>query len=376
MVKKNQKKKQARRPIDAQRRGPQGPLRTAVRTNGQLSTSYKPDHHLLDIMGKKSGTMSKLARRACELWVDPLSPGPAVIPPPISELYLTGATVSTYHPGPVNGGKFVQVKEYITATIGSGNVGFIFVRPDILGGANNFELMYSTGAYASSTLPTGVAATGVSRQSIGLEANNTRCMCLATSLILATNPGTVSSRNGTVVAYSGCANIDGLNESNLLNTYGATSYGAAVLDHDDQIVVRGLPPRNVVANNGASFTGALLGSHVDGVVGFLLHGSPGESFRIEVRAAYFAWSTIGIPRTIDPMISQEAWDCVMTCAIMLMSTSTGNTMGDNSKRAKELYGHAEKHSILGALAPVVSGLWPLIKQTAESAAPAILSALF
>lgn len=378
------KKQNNNRKKTIQRRaaGPQSAPKARVIQNGARPRNI--EHNLIEQMGKKAGMHSANGRMACEMYMHPSRPCVPVIPFATEARRIQGAGLhESAAMSPPHGGVLIQGRRTESVSIGSvGNLGYILFFPDIAGDANGSDTVYTDPSFtgAAGTIDTGttlgvVEGAMVNQQPVIGNTAATYRKFLGAKMTLKVNEAAADSRDGTVMVYNGRNVLSGVTPASVRGYQATETYPNSVFSTGQEISVRatqGTSPMIVTTTQ--SFDAFASPSH-DRCMGFIFTGFTGTVFDVELEWSCFFWGH-QIPRSINPIIDTAAVECLFNCVAQMGNDSVGFSSENASRLNRELLSRAEHHTLLTLPKPLVSGLWPIIKQMAVSAGPALLKALF
>lgn len=329
-------------------------------------------------MGRKSGMHSPLGRRACEQWADPLRPGPPVLCGSPVQLQLVDSNPDTESPlapcepsaGVIRSGRFT-----IEVTVGTGGFGFFKYNTSITGFDNVFDISYSTGTYAgasyTNTVGAGVAFSSLAEMGLSSNGNGISAYTLGAKFTLRANEEIVAARGGSVAIWEtdNVAAVTGPDYNSLIREPFVQTYPGGIFDENDALVLRPTPRRYSVQNVGVTPGDSNTAEGYQ--CGFFFKSNPGQSYLMEVEYAVFYWGST-VPRTIDPIMSSAAYDCVASCVYALKNEQIGTTERENGRQVSKLLKHAEHHTVSSTPSPITSAVWPVIKQAAYALGPELM----
>jgi hypothetical protein len=263
-------------------------------------------------------------------------------------------------------------------TLQSSNNGSLLLCIDLgLSGWNDAQdVTYNTltfGGSISTALPA-AASPDVAQQisflqaARGMSASQEETYCIVTGqeFILEVNNGAVLNRSGSFI-YGWIPKKAGQTFDQLRSLNGFSAHTAAAMVSNDHIVIN-KPPQSLCINNHFVGDGASLD---DSAPGYLIIWGIGLGNNIEFtfnhcgEAFYFGKN---IPARISVYLSTAAFDCLLTCWLMIFGKLVGSTGGGSIRMKAAVVRKAKEHGTLETSGAVVSGVLSDIKSLGKAGA--------
>jgi hypothetical protein len=371
-----QKKSNKKKTVQQKKRGPRVAKKTVTYVNGAKPRNVR--NHLMDMIPRKSGLVSKNCQMACIQAINPMNATLPVMDKPTMEVQLDGAGTPFMSSFTIalTPGVISNTRRTFECVVGTQGIGCVYWLPE---GASNVyagDIATTTVAYTQSIVgwAGGVGWDRVPSSGAETTGQYVNHKLLGGKLTVMANEEAANSRAGKVIAVQGQDSINGQTISYIESLHGTQSHPSGLFEEGGQLSLRSKPTHNAVSVHNQwtanPLTAFLRGQHL----AFVFVGTPGDTFSIQIETSMFSWGR-GIPRSIAPVVDRAAIDCLLSCMLRMELDQVGISRESSGRAFSKFHKDTDEHTLMAAPAASVSGLWPIVKDLARTAGPALLKAI-